>query len=39
LRDAHLLAQCTLSYEQWIQRMKEKGLIEAGSGQETDAED
>lgn len=35
LRDTLSLAQCALSYDQWIQRMKEKGLIEAGSNQET----
>ena len=35
LRDALSLAQCTLSYEQWIQRMKEKGLIESDSDQKT----
>src|SRR5438309_1051543 len=29
LRDALSLARCTLSYEQWLQRMKEKGHIEA----------
>ena|SRR6266542_3314028 len=34
LRDALSLARCTLSYEQWIQRMKEKGHIEAGGTQE-----
>jgi hypothetical protein len=34
LRDANSLAQCTLSREQWIQRMKEKGLIEADPNQE-----
>jgi hypothetical protein len=27
-RDTLALAECTLSYEQWIQRMKDKGLIE-----------
>jgi hypothetical protein len=31
LRDALSLAQCTLSNAEWIQRMKEKGLIEADS--------
>lgn len=35
LRDALSLAQCTLSYDQWIQRMKVKGLIDAGPDQET----
>jgi len=29
LRDALSLAECSLSYEQWVKRMKEKGLIEA----------
>src|SRR5260221_13928629 len=29
MRDCLALAQCSLSYEQWIQRMKDKGLIEA----------
>jgi hypothetical protein len=27
-RDCLSLAQCTMSYDQWIQRMKDKGLIE-----------
>jgi len=27
LRDALSLAQCTLSYDQWIRRMKDKGVI------------
>jgi hypothetical protein len=35
LRDTLSMAQCALSYEQWIQRMKEKGLIEADPSQET----
>ena len=35
LRDSLSLAECTLSYEQWIQRMTEKGLIEADPNQET----
>jgi hypothetical protein len=34
LREALSLAQCTLSREQWIQRMKDKGLIEADPNQE-----
>jgi hypothetical protein len=27
LRDALALAQCSLSYEDWVQRMKDKGVI------------
>ena len=29
LRDSLSLAQCTMSHEEWIEHMKEKGLIEA----------
>lgn len=35
LRDALSLAQCALSYDQWIQRMKAKGLIDLDADQET----
>jgi hypothetical protein len=35
LRDTLSLAQCALSYDQWIQRMKAKGLIEVDPDQET----
>lgn len=34
LRDALSLAQCTLSYENWIQRMKDRGVIEVDPDQE-----
>lgn len=29
MRDTLSLAECTFSYEDWIQRMKEKGVISA----------
>ena len=31
MRDTLSLAQCTFSYEDWIQRMKDKGVISGAS--------
>lgn len=34
LHDALALAQCSMSYEKWVQRMKDRGVIEEDPDQE-----